>query len=323
MSASHSWRSRPKQTWFHVRVLITGGNGFIGSHLADTMLRKSHSVVLMDQTFGSNTANLSCEKITGDVSDLNSFRDLPKNFDLIFHAAAVSRVEWGETDPEKCLRTNVIGTLNAVIWATGQPTPPHLVLASSREVYGNPKSVPVTEEDPRNPVSIYGISKATAEDLIKHSAMTRSLKYTIVRLANVYGSTHDQPGRVIPIFVHKAMRNEPLILNGGEQVLDFIHYQDIIDDLIRIFELADGPTCRNTTLNLATGQGNSIHQLAVLIRRLTNSNSTISTIPRREYDVKQFIGDDSKAQDILHHHSRTNLEKGLERYIAQVRQEKH
>ena len=304
-----------------MRVLITGGNGFIGSHLAESMLSRGHSVVLMDLKFGQNTAELSCDKIVGDVSDINSFKRVPTDFDLIFHAAAVSRVEWGELDPEKCLKTNVLGTMNTVTWVAGQVHPPQLVFASSREVYGDPTVFPVTEQHPRNPVSIYGVSKTTAEDLIKHWASSKALKYTIVRLTNVFGSTRDLPERAIPNFVHKAIRNEPLVINGGEQVIDFIYYEDVINDLIQLFEFvqAKNAKCTNTVFNLATGEGHSIRQLAELVRKLTNSSSTLTIVPRRDYDVRKFIGDSSKAQEALHIRPRTDLEKGLEKYIMQVR----
>src|SRR5688572_10804941 len=120
------------------RVLITGGNGFIGSHLAEALMSMGESVTLFDTRFNENTGSLPCAKIRGDVRDYGAIQEAVSGHDAVFHLAAVSRVAWGQMDPYKCWMTNHMGTVN-VLEASRKVRPgPVLFYASSREVYGEP-----------------------------------------------------------------------------------------------------------------------------------------------------------------------------------------
>src|SRR5262249_42614365 len=147
-----------------LKVLVTGGNGFIGSHLAEKLTEQGDTVSLLDLRFNSNSEGLQCDRIRGDVRDYPTVRDAIDGKDAIFHFAAVSRVAWGQEDPLNCWLTNQLGTVNVLEACRKASSQPMLFYASSREVYGEPVSFPVREDHPKNPKSVYGVTKLCAEN---------------------------------------------------------------------------------------------------------------------------------------------------------------
>jgi nucleoside-diphosphate-sugar epimerase len=301
-------------------VLITGGNGFIGSHLAQRLMDVGHDVTLLDLSFGRNTSGFKCAKIAGDVREDSTFTSVRNYPDIVIHAAAVSRVEWGENDPKACLRTNVIGLINVINWIQSAKLHPHFILASSREVYGEPVSVPVTEDFPKQPKSVYGTSKLASEQLLAHFGLVQELKYTIVRFSNVYGSTRDLPERVIPRFMTSALKGESLTLNGGNQILDFTFIDDVIDGLASLVSKIEdeNESVVNTDFHFCSGRGTSIRELAGLVKETTASKSEIIVLPGKRYDVMKFIGDSSKAKRSLGFRIRFSIRSGLMEYSRRV-----
>src|SRR2546428_4793975 len=146
------------------RILITGGNGFIGSHLAEKLLARGDTVSLLDLKFNANTRFLDCEKIRGDIRDYQTVREAVDGKDAVINLAAVSRVAWGQEDPFNCWLTNQLGTLNVLEACRKASSHPVLFYASSREVYGEPLRFPVREDHPKNPKSVYGVTKLCAEN---------------------------------------------------------------------------------------------------------------------------------------------------------------
>ena len=302
------------------RILITGGNGLIGSHLAERLLHIGYQVHLVDRVFSRNSNAIDCPKTKCDLTDYNSFEGIPTNHEIIFHAAAVSRVAWGEADPPKLFKVNVVGGLNLIQWVLNASANSHVIFASSREVYGEPRDVPVIESHPKNPLSAYGISKLAMEQLLIHFGQVANLRFTITRFSNVYGSTRDLPVRVIPKFVAKALKNEPIILNGGNQILDFTHVQDTVDGLVSLVKKVDDrdPGVQRNDFHFTTNIGCSISELASIVKRITGSRSRVVFKGANQYDVQRFIGDYSKAKMHLGYVPRVELKKGLKSYIEEV-----
>ena len=300
------------------RVLITGGNGFIGSHLAELLLDQGDDVTLFDTHFNSNTAHLSCTKIRGDVRHYSRIKQAVVGQDAVFHFAAVSRVAWGQLDPYTCWRTNQLGTLNVLEACRKAKTSPVLFYASSREVYGEPKYLPVDEAHPKAPLSIYGMTKLCAERACRSYAdpsLSRPIKSVIFRFSNVYGSERDLPERVIPKFMRKALRGEDITLYGGEQVLDFTFIDDTIQGILRAYaaSMDGGGHLLGQEFHFVTGRGVSVSDLAGMIIALTGSSAQIVLGPANNFDVRKFVGSPAKSHKLLGYKPKVTLEEGLKR----------
>ena len=300
------------------RVLITGGNGFIGSHLAELLLDQGDDVTLFDTHFNSNTAHLSCTKIRGDVRHYSRVKAAVVGQDAVFHFAAVSRVAWGQLDPYTCWRTNQLGTLNVLEACRKAKTSPVLFYASSREVYGEPKYFPVDEAHPKAPLSIYGMTKLCAERACRSYAdpsLSRPIKSVIFRFSNVYGSERDLPERVIPKFMRKALRGEDITLYGGEQVLDFTFIDDTIQGILRAYaaSMDGGGHLLGQEFHFVTGRGVSVSDLAGMIIALTGSSAQIVLGPANNFDVRKFVGSPAKSHKLLGYKPKVTLEEGLKR----------
>src|SRR5436853_6768923 len=300
------------------RVLITGGNGFIGSHLAELLLDQCDDVTLFDTHFNPNTAHLSCTKMRGDVRHYSRIKQAVVGQDAVFHFAAVYQVAWCHLDPYACWRTNQLGTLNVLEACRKAKTSPVLFYASSREVYGEPKYLPVDEAHPKAPLSIYGMTKLCAERACRSyadpSLSGHTIKAVIFRFSNVYGSERDLPERVIPKFMAKALRGQPITLYGGEQVLDFTFIDDTVEGILRAYaaSLNGGGDLLGQQFHFVTGRGVSVSDLARMIVELTDSSSPVVQRPPNDFDVRRFVGDPEKSHKMLGYEPKVNLEDGLE-----------
>lgn len=303
-----------------LRILVTGGNGFIGSHLADELISQGFKVTLLDLSFDDNTKHLDCEKVSGDILNPDYLSSLP-GYDVTVHLAAISRVEIGQEKPSECMKVNVQGTLN-VVRAVSKNSGV-LVYGSSREVYGQPSRNPVREDDPKAPISIYGVSKLGAEGLVECFSRSHGLRYVIVRFSNVYGSPRDLPERVTPRFMKLAFSGEPITVHWGKQALDFNFIDEVIKGLATAVKLAgenDSDVISND-FNLVSGKAVSILTLARAVKRVCNSKSEIAVEERRgDFDVTRFLGDPTKSRRHLGYKPRLALEEGLKIYGDRIQE---
>ncbi|MCC6004031.1 MAG: SDR family NAD(P)-dependent oxidoreductase [Thermofilum sp.] len=296
------------------RILVSGGAGFIGSHLTERLVEKGYDVIVLDNLSRGKVDNISrvmqtIDFIKGDIRDYELIDRLIKNVDAVIHLAALSRVQPSIENPELCFDINVKGT--EIIARICSKYNKKLIFASSREVYGIPKYLPVDEEHPLNPENPYGASKVAAESIIKVYSKCYGLEYIILRLANVYG-----PGdfdRVIPIFIDKALKNEDLIIYGKDKILDFIYISDVVSAFIKALEMNE----RNLILNIGSGIGTKLIDLAKLIKNIISSNSRIIIKETRNGEVEEFIADISKIRSILKWQPEIDLSNGI-RYTIQM-----
>jgi nucleoside-diphosphate-sugar epimerase len=298
-------------------ILITGGNGVLGRHLVDKLPTAGYKVIatkLESEQPKNNQVNFVL-----DVTDRASFYNLPKDVDIVIHMAAVSRVAIAESNPSLCLNVNVGGTINLVEWCLSLNKLPFLVFISSREVYGESLYTPVDENHPTNPKSVYGISKLMAEMILDNRKLY-SLRYAIIRLTNVYGSTHDYHTRAIPSFVINALKGKTLTIYGGDQILDFLHLNDFLEGFIRLIGICENDIDRinRAKINICSGKGHSLIEIAKLIITKTKSSSSINIEKARPYEVRRFIGDYRKAQLLIGFTPRIELSDGLEDYIKKM-----
>jgi UDP-glucose 4-epimerase len=269
------------------RILVTGGAGFIGSHLVDFLVSQdTAAVVVIDNLKRGRMSNLAqsmdrIEFINGDIRDRELMRRASRGADLVFHLAAQSNVLGAVEDLDYSFSSNVAGTLE-VLRAAKEAGVGRVVFTSSREVYGEVRSLPVSESAPVAPKNAYGASKAAAEMYCRIFSNER-LVVPIVRLANVYGPRDFD--RVIPIFLHQALQNRPLTIYGGKQIVDFIWIDTVIQALIRAAEPGEWPG----PVNVGSGRGTTILDLAERIVSAVGSSSELRVEPQRDVEVSKFI----------------------------------
>jgi nucleoside-diphosphate-sugar epimerase len=276
-----------------MKVVVTGGAGFIGHHLVRTLVEAGHTVTAMDNlrrgTFErSGLEHARC--IEGDVRDYSQCLDTCRGSDAVVHLAAQANVLGSEADRDYAFETNVRGTWN-VASACRDAGVGHLVFASSREVYGEPAVLPVSEMAPIAPRNTYGASKAAGELLL--SSFHDGPNVSVLRLANVIGS--GDAGRVVPVWLAAARENRPLTVFGGEQELDLVPVDIVCRSVERALQIGRlrGP------LNIGSGVSTRILDLAAFIISLTDSSSTVCVKPARSVEVGRFRADTTLMRSTL------------------------
>jgi UDP-glucose 4-epimerase len=278
-------------------ILVTGGLGFIGGHLVDRLVADGvENIRILDNSRRAVTStehwpSHKVKLIRGDIRNIADVREAMAGCQLVYHLAAQSNVFGAVNDPDYSCATNVGGTLNVLVAARDYGVN-RVVFTSSREVYGDPKRLPVPEAANLHPKNLYGASKAAGEMYCRAFA-NESFQVAVLRLANVYGP-RDQD-RVIPLFVNAAIQGEPLKIYGGDQVLDFIWIDMVVTTLLRVGlgSYVSGP------LNVGSGIGTTILALARRVLDLIPSRSGYVQLPSRCTEVKKFVADLSQAEKLL------------------------
>ncbi len=313
-----------------MQILITGGAGFIGSNLAERLINNRDKVTILDIVSVPDNLSLikdQCTYICGDVRNTKLLENLflNNNFDGIIHFAAVSRVIWGEEEPQKCKDINITGTRLLLEKIKLNKKRPWFILGSSREVYGEPNKLPVTEDFPKEPINLYGKTKLTGEELVRKYANEQGLKAAILRFSNVYGNEKDIMDRVIPRFVIAALSGKNIEIHGGEQLFDFTHIEDTLNGIIKTIEYLSNHHEINSgshveDFHILTGKGTTLQEVVKIISlHLKNKPNVIYTDPR-DYDVNKFYGDTSKARKILDFNAEILIQEGIPLTIKQFKE---
>lgn len=293
------------------RILITGSSGLVGSSLAPILRRRGADLALLDIA--------ALGPAHGDVRDVARVRQAVDRCDGIIHLAAVSRVVWGERDPELCRATNVHGLRNVLAEAARSPGRPWVIFASSREVYGHPETLPVDEDCPVRPVNVYGRSKVEGEQLVE-AARRDGVRACVVRLSNVFGSIDDHADRVVPAFARGAALGQELRVDGADHTFDFTHVDDVAAGIVTLAEmLASDESPPPPPIQFVSGTATTLEQLATLAIDIAGTRSTVRHAPPRDFDVALFVGSYRRAQQMLGWTPRVSLQDGLERLISDFR----
>ncbi len=271
----------------NMRVLITGGAGFIGSHLAEALQGKAHIRVLDDLRTGHrrNLDGLECEFIEGSILDRGLVARAMAGVDYIFHFAAMVSVPLSMERPQECEEVNVNGLLN-VLEAGAAAGVRKLCFSTSAAIYGDNPEVPKRETMLPEPKSPYAITKLCGEYYCQMFNTEKRLATASLRYFNVFGPRQDpksQYAAAVPIFITRALKNEPITIFGdGEQTRDFIFVKDIVAANLH----AAVTPAMTGVYNVAYGGRITVNDLARLIIRLTGSKSEIKYLPERPGDVK-------------------------------------
>ncbi len=247
---------------------------------------------MLDNLYRGRLANLALSRssiqfVEGDIRNQQTVKEVVKGADFVYHLAAQSNVLGAARDVDYSFSTNVVGTFN-VLRASSAAGVKRVIFTSSREVYGDPESVPVPETAPIAPKNAYGVSKAVGE-LYCRTFAQHGLDVMILRLANVYGPR--DTGRVIPIFIENALHGRPLTLFGGNQILDFVWIDLVTEALVKVARVGQ----MQGAINIGSGRGTRLDELARRILNCVGFRSAIETRASRDDEVLQFVADTAKA----------------------------
>lgn len=308
-----------------MNVLVTGGAGFIGSHLCEALVERGDRVTALDDLSTGAAENIpeGAELVEADVADSGAFARAfaGRSFDAVLHVAGQASIATSFADPGRDLRTNVVGTLN-VIERCLEAGVPRLVYASSMTVYGEPDVVPTPEDALCRPVSYYGVTKYAAERYV-HVAGARtdvSLSVTSLRMFNVYGerqSLSNPYQGVLAIFIGNVLRGEPITIHSdGRQTRDFVYVADAVDAWLRVL---DRPETDAAVYNVGSGRETPIAELAAaVLRAFGESPETweMRSATAQEGDLRRAAADVSALESATGWEPRTPLDEGMARTIT-------
>ena len=301
-------------------ALVTGGAGFIGSHLVDRLLEENYRVIIIDDLSSGRLKNLNHQAAFHHISiNESSLADVVSRErpDLVFHLAAQSSVSRSVKDPVMDNETNVLGTLRLLEASRRAGVEKFIYSSTGGALYGDPEVVPCPDDAPVVPISPYGMSKYMAEQYVDFYSRQYRQNFTTLRYGNVYGPRQDPHGEagVVAIFVSAMLSGQrPRIFGDGNQTRDFISVDDVVEaNMAAIFR------GHRRAMNIATGELTSVNQLYELLKDITGFRWDAEHGPARAGDVYRISLDCSRAADELDWTSRTALVEGLTRTVDFMR----
>lgn len=305
-----------------MNILITGGAGFVCSHLADTLFEKNHNLILLDNLLTGNKNNiehlLDHKNVNFIQHDVQDHIDISEEIDFIFHfASAASPIAYQE-NPVNTLKAGSIGTINTLGLAKVKNAA--YLLASTSEIYGDPEVSPQSEEywgnvNPNGERSMYDEAKRFAEAATATYSRTYNLQTKVVRIFNTYGPRMQlNDGRVVTNFIVQALKGEDITVYGdGSQTRSFSYVQDTVNGIVSLMESE-----HNDVFNIGNPTEITINELASKIIQITNSNSKLINKDLPQDDPKQRKPDITKAKTLLNWEPKVKLEDGLTKTIDWV-----
>jgi nucleoside-diphosphate-sugar epimerase len=299
--------------------LVTGGAGFIGSHLAEELLRRGHRVRVVDSLITGKRDNLAgiqaAEFLEGDLAEADVAARAAAGMDYILHQAAIPSVPRSVDDPATSNRANITATLNILIAAKDAGVR-RLVYAGSSSAYGDTPTLPKHEDMPTRPLSPYALQKLVGEQYCQMFTQLYGLPTVTTRYFNVFGPRQD-PGSaysgVISLFATALLDGRPPIIHGdGEQTRDFTYIANVVDGVLRA---CDAPHAAGEVINVATGRRISLNELLRMLNGLVGTHVQAVYQEPRAGDVRDSQADISKAKALLGYEPAVSLEDGLERTL--------
>lgn len=306
-----------------MKMLITGGAGFIGSHLCDRYTKEGHTVLCLDNFMNGNLMNIrhllshrNFKLINGDIRDSNLLEKIMRDIDVIFHLAAQIHVDRSIVEPQLTYEVNVLGTQNilevARIYDVGK-----VICASTSEVYGSAQYVPMDENHPLNAPHPYGASKIAGDRMCYAYIETYGMNISIVRLFNTFGPRQKDSGYggAISIFVKRVLNGMPPIIYGdGHQTRDYTYIKDAVsafDSVLNYNKLVSKP------VNFGTGKETRIVDLANMIIRLCAKEKEVEPVhvEPRPGEVQRLVAQNSRAKEIFGWEPKYEVEDGLREFI--------
>jgi UDP-glucose-4-epimerase GalE len=302
-----------------MRILVTGGAGYVGSHMVKTLLDAKHHVVVLDDlsTGYKNAVTEGARLVVGDVGNTSDVLALLKDerIEGICHFAAKIRVEESVSDPRLYFQGNLTRTLAFLEAVLDAPSKPSFVFSSTAAVYGTPDSVPIDEDHPKRPESPYGDSKLAVERALEAYGRAYGLKWTALRYFNAAGAwaeaglgeRHEPETHLIPIILDVAKgKRKSMSMYGtdwptpdGTCVRDYIHVRDLADAHLRAFEHLTVKGGDSGAFNLGTGTGRSVREVVESVRKVTKRDVTVIEAPKRAGDPASLVAKVDRAKNVL------------------------
>jgi UDP-glucose 4-epimerase len=302
-----------------VRIVVTGGAGFIGSHIVDAFVDAGHDVLALDNLWahgGGRRHNINprASFVHCDIRDeaikriLNGFRP-----EVVCHHAAQHSVAIGARDPQFDANVNVVGMLNVLDAAVAAGTR-KVIFASSAATYGDTPGMPVDESSPQRPISPYGISKMVTEHYLRFYQADHGLDYTALRYGNVYGPRQDPNGEagVIAIFIGKFLAGQGVRIDwDGEQTRDYVYVADVVRANVAALTRGSGEIYA-----IGTGRPTSVNDIYRTLTDLCGFQAPVTRAPRRAGDAREVYFDPAKAARELDWHAEYGLTAGMRETLA-------
>ena len=300
-----------------MKVLVTGGGGFIGSNLVRGLLDRGDDVRVLDNFSTGNRDNLEglgVEVVEGELRSYERVHNALRDVEIVFHLGALGSVPRSVQDPLTSSAVNIEGTLNVLLAARDQGVR-RVVFSSSSSVYGSTGALPRTESMPPDPISPYGVAKLAAERYcISFTRVYESFETVVLRYFNVFGprqSPGSQYAAVVPLFLTAIANDRPITIFGdGEQSRDFTYVSNVVDATIRAGDVAEA---NGRIFNIAAGSPASVNDVADTIGRILGKAVQKELKPPRPGDIKDSWADVSEAQAVLGYATSVALEEGLSR----------
>jgi UDP-glucose 4-epimerase len=304
-----------------MKILVTGGAGFIGSHVVEAYLAGGHEVRVVDNLATGRRANVSREATLHEV-DIHSF-EVEKVFgefrpDVVNHHAAQASVKVSNQDPVFDLEMNGGGTLRIAELCVRFGVTKMIYASTGGALYGDPIRVPVDESHPIQALSPYGMSKRVGELYVEFYGRTKGLEYTILRYANAFGPRQDPTGEagVCAIFTGQMLRGEQCTIDGdGEQLKDYVYVGDIARANVLALSKGSG-----RAINIGTGRGTSVNAIFAALQQATGNDTPAVYGPQRPGDVRNIWLDSSLAKEVLGWEPSVSFDEGLRATVASLRE---
>jgi nucleoside-diphosphate-sugar epimerase len=301
--------------------LVTGGAGFIGSHLATALVERGERVRVVDNLSTGKRANLAhvadrLEFLEGDLADLDVARRAVAGCDVVLHQAAIPSVPRSVEDPVTSNRANIDATLNVLV-ASRDAGARRVVYAASSSAYGDTPTLPKREDMPTRPLSPYALQKLVGEQYMQMFTRLYGLETVCIRYFNVFGPRQDPSSPysgVISVFTNALIEERsPTVYGDGEQTRDFTYVDNVVDGVLRA---CSAPAASGEVINVATGGRVSLNALFRAIRDLTGARVEATYAPPRAGDVRDSQADIGKARRLLGYEPSVTFEEGLRRTLA-------
>lgn len=304
-----------------MKVLVTGGAGFIGSHVVEYFIRDGHEVVIIDDLSSGKKEYVhpKAKFYRGDIRD-SQIKEIfaQEKFDIVDHHAAQISVRYSVADPLTDADINILGLLNILEAAQKTGVKKIIFSSSGGAIYGDAKTIPTPEDyEPLHPLSPYGIAKLTSEYYLSFYWQTYQLPSVMLRYSNVYGPRQDPHGEagVVAIFTQSMLKHRETIINGdGEQVRDFVYVEDVARANLRALMIKDGGV-----FNIGTEKGTTISTIFTLLKDLTKSRIKKKYGPAKAGEQRQSILSCLKAKEVLGWEANIELEQGLKKTVDYFR----